>query len=158
MGEKMLKFINKHSLNDLMLATNPNKSSCVTLAGDILTTIDNHKRLQKVMSGGNALNGNKLRTFRQYKTVLKTEFYVKQTMSRGHRRVLAKFCSCNLPLAIETGRNTRPKTPVFERFCTYCYANSVEDETHSLVDCEFYSDLSYELFQSSLRINLLVTL
>ena len=29
----------------------------------------------------------------------------------------------------------------------------MEDETHFLVDCEFYSDLRYELFQSTLRIN-----
>ena len=29
----------------------------------------------------------------------------------------------------------------------------MEDETHFLVDCEFYSDLRYELFQSALRIN-----
>ena len=59
-------------------------------------------KIHMLMSDGNALNGNKLRTYRQCKTVLKTESYVKQTMSRGHRRVLAKFRSCNLPLAIET--------------------------------------------------------
>ena len=70
-------------------------------------------------------------------------------MSRGHRRVLAKFRSCNLPLAIETGRYTRPKTPVHERVCKYCNSNSVEDETHFLVDCDFYSDLRYNLFQSA---------
>ena len=67
--------------------------------------------------------------------------------------MLAKFRSCNLPLAIKTGRYTRPKTPVFERLCTYCYASSVGIETHFLVDCEFYSDLRYKLFQSALRIN-----
>ena len=74
-------------------------------------------------------------------------------MSRGHRRVLAKFRSCNLPLTIETGRYTRPKTPVFERLCKYCCTDSVEDETHFLVDCEFYSDLRYNLFQSAQSIN-----
>ena len=102
--KKMLKFIDTHNLSDLMLAPNPNKSSCVSVARHILNDIDKDKWLQKLMSDGNALNGNKLRTYRQYKTVLKTESYVKQTMSRGHRRVLAKFRSCNLPLAIETGR------------------------------------------------------
>ena len=29
----------------------------------------------------------------------------------------------------------------------------MEDETHFLVDCESYSDLRYELFQSALRKN-----
>ena len=119
----MLKFIDTHNLSDLMLATSPNKSPCVSVARDILNDIDKDKWLQKLMSDGNALNGNKLRTYRQYKTVLKTESYVKQTMSRGHRRVLAKFRSCNLPLAIETGRYTRPKTPIFERLA----------QTHSLL-------------------------
>ena len=32
-------------------------------------------------------------------------------MSRDHRRILAKFRSCNIPLAVETGRYTKPKTP-----------------------------------------------
>lgn len=74
-------------------------------------------------------------------------------MSRGHRRVLAKFRSCNLPLAIETGRYTRPKTPVLERFCKYCDQNAVEDETHFLIDCEFYSDLRYDLLNCAARID-----
>ena len=85
--------------------------------------------------------------------MFKTEYYVKSYISRGHRRVLAKFRSCNLPLAIETGRYTRPKTPLFERFCKHCNTDSVEDETHFLVDCEFYSDLRYTLFQSAHSLN-----
>ena len=74
-------------------------------------------------------------------------------MSRGHRRTLAKFHSCNLPLAIETGRYTGPKTPVNERLCKYCNINAVEDETHIFVDCEFYSNLRYELFNFALCFN-----
>ena len=42
--------------------------------------------------------------------------YVKCNMDRGHRRVLTKFRSCNLPLAIVTGRYD-PKTPISERIC-----------------------------------------
>ena len=89
------------------------------------------------MHNGNAANGNKLRTYRQHKNVLKTEHYVTCNLSRGHRRTLAKFRSCSLPLAIETGRYNRPKTPVFERLCKFCDTNAIEDETHFLVDCEF---------------------
>ena len=59
----MLKFIDTHNLSDLMLAPNPNKSSCVSVARDILNDIDKDKWLQKLMSDGNALNGNKLRTY-----------------------------------------------------------------------------------------------
>ena len=99
--------------NGLILDTSLRNKIIFSVARDILNDIDKDKWLQKVMSPGNALNGNKLRTYRQYKTVLKTESYVKQTMSRGHRRVLAKFLSCTLPLAIEIGRYTRPKTPIY---------------------------------------------
>ena len=31
--------------------------------------------------------------------------------------------------------------------------DSIEDETHFLVDCEFYSDLRFNLFQSAQNIN-----
>ena len=74
-------------------------------------------------------------------------------MDRGHRRVLAKFRSCNLPLAIETGRYNRPKTPVSERLCKYCHVDLIEDKPHFLVDCEFYSKTRFNLFQSAQIIN-----
>ena len=93
----MLKFSDMHNLDELMSIESPNKSACVSAARDILTEIDNDKWYQKLMSNGNAVNGNKLRTYRQYKNVCKAEYYVKCNMSRGHRRVLAKFRSCNLP-------------------------------------------------------------
>ena len=43
---------------------------------------------------------------------------------------LPKFRSCNLPLAIETGRYNRPKTPVSDRLCKYCHMDLIKDETH----------------------------
>ena len=97
---------------------------CISTVRDILTEKDNAKWYQKLMSDGNAESGNKRRTYRQYKSVVKTEHYVKCNMDRGHRRVLAKFRSCNLPLAIKTGRYNRPKTPVSERLCNYCHMDS----------------------------------
>ena len=42
---------------------------CISAVRDILTEIDNAKWYQKLMSNGNAENGNKLRTYRQYKKV-----------------------------------------------------------------------------------------
>ena len=137
----MLKFSEIHNMDELMSIESPNKSACVSAAREILTEIDNDRWYQKLMSNGNVVNRNKLRTYRQHKNVFKTEHYVKCNMSWGHRCVLAKFRSCNLPLAIETERYTRPKTPVFERLCKYCCTDLVEDKTHFLVDCEFYSDL-----------------
>ena len=103
---------------------------CISAVRDILTEIDNTKWYQKLMTNGNTENGNKLRTYRQYKNDFKIEHYVKFNMDRGQRRVLAIFRSCNLPLAIETGRFNRPKTPVSERLCKYCHLDLIEDETH----------------------------
>ena len=81
-----------------------------------------------------------------YKDTLRTEFYVKSNLRKDQRRILAKFRSCNLPLAIETGRYTRPKTPVNERTCKYCSSGEVDDEIHFLINCESFDDLRYNLF------------
>ena len=63
---KMLKFSDMHNLDELISIESPNKSACVSAARDILTEIDNDKLHQKLMSKCNAVNGNKLRTYRQY--------------------------------------------------------------------------------------------
>ena len=144
----MQKISETHNIEELMLIESPNKTVCISAVRDILTEIDNTKWYQKLMNNGNTENGNKLRTYRQYESVFKAEYYVKCNMDRGHVRVLAKFRSCNLPLAIETGRYNRPETPLSERLCKYCHIDLIEDETHFLVDCEFYRDIRFNLFQS----------
>ena len=107
-----------------------------------------------LLSNGKDYNsGNKLRTYRLYKSTFKTETYVKLNMRRHQRRILSKFRSCNLPLAIETGRYTKPKTPLQDRICKFCSMNSIEDETHFLIDCDFYNDLRYDLFESASILN-----
>ena len=67
--------------------------------------------------------------------------------------MLSKFRGCNLPLAIESGRYTKPKTPLNGRICRFCSANSVEDEKHFLIECDFYSDFRYDLFESASKLN-----
>ena len=46
-------------------------------------------------------------------------------------------------------RYTRPKIPLNERKCIFCNKNSVEDEIHFLLDCDFYSDLRYALTENA---------
>ncbi|CAC5370074.1 unnamed protein product [Mytilus coruscus] len=58
-----------------------------------------------------------------------------------------------LPLAIETGRYTKPKTLLNDRKCKYCTVDCVEDEKHVVMHCEFYSDLRYGLFLKACAIN-----
>ena len=45
---------------------------------------------------------------------------------------------------METGRFT--SIPLEYRLCIFCDTNDIEDETHFLFSCNFYTDLRTELF------------
>ena len=111
-----------------------------------LEQIDKDSWKTKLFNDSGNENGNKLRTYRLYKTQLIPESYVKLNLDRSHRRVLAKFRSGSLPLHIETGRYSKPKVPLNERICKFCSQNAIEDEIHFLMDCDFYSDIRRSLF------------
>lgn len=131
-----------------MLAQNPSKATCLKLAKDIIEIDKEIWQSQLFQNGKHVNNGKTLRT---YKNSFNTETYVKNNMRRDHRRILAQFRSLNLPLAVETGRYTKPKTPLNERLCKYCDSSSAEDETHFLIDCELYGDVRYDLLQFQLQ-------
>ena len=132
----------------------PNKTFCLKQAREKLNQIDRqHWEDNLLCNGRDESNGNKLRTYRSYKTALSTECYVKSNMRRDHQRILARFRSCNLPLAIEMGRFTQPKPPLNERLCVFCEAYVIEDETHLLISCIFNSDLRHKLFQNASDVN-----
>ena len=38
-------------------------------------------------------------------------------------------------LGIESGRYTRPVTPVTSRICKYCTSNKIDDEYHAILQC-----------------------
>jgi hypothetical protein len=48
----------------------------------------------------------------------------------SHRNILTRFRTSNHKFHIETGRYTRPITPVENRICSNCNSKSVEDELH----------------------------
>ena len=41
-------------------------------------------------------------------------------------------------LGIESGRYTRPVTPVTSRLCKYCSINSIDDEKHAILECNTF--------------------
>jgi hypothetical protein len=45
----------------------------------------------------------------------------------------------------------RPNIPLSERKCIFCSTNSVENEIHVLVDCDFFSDLRYVLTENATK-------
>ena len=91
----------------------------------------------------NNVNGNKLRTYRLYKTNVKPEKYLKLQIPKRVRRIVALFCSGSLPLAIETGRYARPRIPVNDRLCEHCDMNEVESERHFMMVCPLYDDMRF---------------
>ena len=64
--------------------------------------------------------------------------YLTTNLSRPHKRIISQFRIGNHHLNIETGRHKRPKIPPEQRMCHFC--NSVEDESHFLIDCQMYND------------------
>lgn len=128
-----------------------NKVKCVK---DKLKSVDIENWKNKLWNDSGQENGNKLRTYRIYKSDLKVEHYVNINMDRSHRRILAKFRSGSLPLNIETGRYAKPKVPLMERTCKLCSENVVEDEMHFLLACDFYSDLRRALLLKAQNCNI----
>ncbi|VDH92990.1 Hypothetical predicted protein [Mytilus galloprovincialis] len=107
----------------------------VNIVKDKLNTVDADNWLRNVHNDRNCENGNKLRTFRQYKSYLQPSSYVKSVKFRDYRRTLSNFRCDSLPLAIETGRYTKPVTPLNERICQFCDENTIETEQHFLMNC-----------------------
>ena len=148
----MLNLIEQLGIEDCMLSPQPSKAACMKISKEKLIRIDTqHWENEIACNGRDENNGNKLRTYRTYKSTLSTEYYVKLNMRRDHRRILARFRSCNLPLEIEKGRYTKPKTPLNQRLCKFCNASTIEDETHFLISCNFYTDIRYDLFKNAVE-------
>ena len=92
---------------------------------------------------------DKLRTYQTFKWEFGTEKYVSTLLSKRHRSFLAQFRSGILPLRIETGRFQN--VPIQERICILCDQNSIEDETHFLLECDLYSIERQNLIESAER-------
>ena len=81
---------------------------------------------------------DKLRTYREFKSIFEFEKYLKHVSNYSDRSNLARFRTSSHKLRIEYGRYTIPKTPIAERLCTQCSLNAVEDEGHFLMTCPKY--------------------
>ena len=90
----------------------------------------------------------KLRTYKLFKTQYKLEPHLMSPTNLNHTYALARFRISSHNLRIETGRYTKPKTPANERLCLYCPSQSVEDESHFLLNCNLYSQERSELLDT----------
>ena len=90
--------------------------------------------------------GNKLRTYRLFKSHYKTEKYVSDVrICYKYRKAFAQVRCSAAPIRVETGRFDHGKyIPWHERICKIC-SLEVEDESHILLRCPFYEDLHESL-------------
>jgi hypothetical protein len=86
---------------------------------------------------------NKLRTYRQFKTIYEYEPYLKCISDFRTRQTICKFRISNHRLRIETGRFKN--IPLDERKCNEC--NVVEDEIHFLTECSKFANLRLSLYE-----------
>ena len=93
----------------------------------------------------NGTGGNKLRTYRKFKQIHKTENCLKGLLPRTHRIAFAKFRCGVASLRIETGRYER--LSVDERTCIFSQNQHVESQEHELLPYPLYDDLREKLFR-----------
>ena len=95
--------------------------------------------------------GNKLRTYRTFKTVFAWEHYLSAVTNRSHLIALARFRTSCHGLQIEVGRYHKPPIPPELRYCTVCKSGEVEDECHFIHDCKPLEQFRQDLFGTALQ-------
>ena len=143
------KLANDIHVADIVHNATISVKTAMRLISEKLTNFDQAVFKKDLYDDKNNANGNKLRTYRIYKQSVKTEQYILSLLPRNVTRTMALFRSGSLPLAVETGRYTRPQIPLNNRLCKFCKLNDIEHETHFLMVCTLYEDIRYELFQKA---------
>ena len=81
---------------------------------------------------------NKLRFYKTLKASFTQETYVTNILNKSQRAWLTRYrVRAVSNLGIESGRYTRPVTPVSFRVCSYC--NSIDDERHAILLCQTFT-------------------
>ena len=92
-------------------------------------------------------SGGKLVLYRQLKTSPELEPYARAHIPVAAKRVLAGLWAGCLPLQIELGMFTCPKTPYDQRICKMC-GQAPEDQTHFLLICPALHKARVKLFKA----------
>ena len=90
--------------------------------------------------GNDGLDHNKLRFYKTLKSSFTPEPYITNIVNKSQRAWLTRYRVSAVPtLGIESGRYTRPVTPVASRICKYCNSNKIDDERHAILECITFS-------------------
>ena len=99
------------------------------------------------------VGGNKLRTYRTFKSNFGWEDYLSVVTNRRHRIAMCRLrVSCH-NLRIETGRYKRPQIPADQRICLYCNSGMVDDEKHFITGCRITQGYRDILYKAALKDN-----
>ena len=91
-------------------------------------------------------SGNKLRTYRKFKSDLTLEPYLSFMKKQHVRQSFSRLRISAHNLLIETGRHHRPRPiPVKDRVCDLCDTNAVQDEFHIIMECDKFQEERHNL-------------
>ena len=96
-------------------------------------------KINQVKLDKDLLDHNKLRFYKQLKGSFKIEPYIENIQNRSQRAWLSRYRVSAHKLRIETGRYTRPVTPVCDRACVYCDSLECDTEEHFILKCKTFS-------------------
>ena len=98
----------------------------------------NQINVEKIGSDG--IDHNKLRFYKTLKGSFTQEPYISNILNKSQRAWLTRYRVSAVPsLGLESGRYTRPVTPIASRFCKYCTANAIDDEKHAILVCNTFA-------------------
>ena len=90
--------------------------------------------------GNDGIDHNKLRFYKTLKGSFTQEPYITNIQNKSQRAWLTRYRVSAVPtLRMESGRYTRPVTPIAARFCRYCSENSLDDEKHAILSCKTFT-------------------
>ena len=90
--------------------------------------------------GTDGIDHNKLRFYKTLKGSFTQEPYITNILNKSQRAWLTRYRVSAVPsLGIESGRYTRPVTPVTSRICKYCSDNKIDDEKHAILQCNTFA-------------------
>ena len=113
------KCISEIDASDVVTNVHIRVKTATRIVHSKLTTLDQNQFVRDLNDDRRNINGNKLRTYRLYKTSVQTEHYVSYQLPRTTRRTMALLRSGALPLAVETGRYSMPQILLNERLLNF---------------------------------------
>ena len=101
--KKCIEKVNNLDIMDIINSPFSNRNKVQNIKSK-LCNINHTEWVNNLFDDRNEPNGNKLRTYRKFKSFLNVSSYVKDVLNRQHRRILSNFRSGCLSLAVKTGR------------------------------------------------------